>query len=254
MPLIVETCIASHIGDRAEQQDRVDLFSHRKHPGLLMAALADGMGGHSGGAVAAEQVMERARQNLEAYAPPTETPRHFLEEIIRDAHVAATLARFTSDKEPHTTAVVFLLHAGRADWAHCGDSRLYHFRGPQTLKRTEDHSLVGQLVREGRISQQAAEAHPQRNVLVSCLGGSEAPLVEHGGADRLVSGDAFLLCSDGVWGYFSDGELAEITARQKTRQAAEEIIGLARKRAQGGGDNLSLVLVKLVETGAASAA
>lgn len=247
MPLRIETCIASHIGDRREQQDRVDLFAHPKRPGILMAVLADGMGGHSGGAMAAEQVIVRAHQNLAVYAPQAETPRECLEEIIRDAHVAVTLTRFTSEKDPHTTAVVFLLHGGKASWAHCGDSRLYHFRGTETASRTTDHSLVEELLRLGRIGPLAAENHPQRNVLMSCLGGSDAPRVDHGEADRLVAGDAFLLCSDGLWGYFSDAELAAVIARQSARQAAEELIALARERAQGGGDNISLGLVKLVE-------
>lgn len=248
MPLRVETCVASHIGDRPEQQDRADLFGHPGRPGLLLAALADGMGGHSGGALAAEQVMVRARQNLDVYAPHSETPGHFLEEILRDAHVAVTLTRFTSEKDPHTTAVVFLLHAGGAAWAHCGDSRLYHFRGPAALSRTRDHSLVEEWVRQGRISAAEAQSHPQRNVLVSCLGGSQAPRVDHGGAQGLAAGDAFLLCSDGLWTYFDDTELAAIIARHSTRQAAEELVSEARARAHGGGDNLTLALVKLVES------
>jgi PPM family protein phosphatase len=247
MPLSVETCIASHIGDRAEQQDRVDLFGHPKRPGMLMAALADGMGGHSGGGIAAEQVIVKARQNLAVYAPQTETPGDCLEEIIHDAHVSVTLTRFTTEKDPHTTAVVFLLHAGRASWAHCGDSRLYHLRGPQPVSRTTDHSLVENLLRQGRITPAAAETHPHRNVLMSCLGSTQAPQVARGGVDRLVAGDAFLLCSDGLWAYFSDAELAAIIARQSARQAAGELVALARERADGAGDNISLVLVKLVE-------
>jgi serine/threonine protein phosphatase PrpC len=247
MALRIETCMARHIGDRAEQQDRVDLFAHPTRPGMLMAVLADGMGGHSGGSMAAEQLLVKARQNLEVYAPAQETPRHLLEEIIHDAHVVVKLTRYTSEKEPHTTAVVFLLQAGRADWAHCGDSRLYHFRGQQTVSRTRDHSLVGELLRKGRISPAAAETHPQRHVLVSCLGSAVAPRVDHGGVDRLAAGDAFLLCSDGLWSHFSDGELAALIARQSARQAAEELVSVARARACGYGDNLSLAIVKLVD-------
>lgn len=214
---------------------------------MLMAALADGMGGHSGGGIAAEQLIVKARQNLADYAPQTESPGDCLEEIIRDAHVAVTLTRFTSEKDPHTTAVVFLLHGGRAAWAHCGDSRLYHLRGDQAVSCTEDHSLVADLLRHGRITAAEAEKHPHRNVLMSCLGASDPPRVARGGADRLVAGDAFLLCSDGLWAYFSNGELASIIARQSARQAAEELVGLARERAKGHGDNISLALVKLVE-------
>ena len=212
-----------------------------------MAALADGMGGHSGGGIAAEQVILRARQNLAVYAPQAETPGDCLEEIIREAHITVTLARFTSEKDPHTTAVVFLLHGGQAHWAHCGDSRLYHLRGCQAVSRTTDHSLVEDLLREGRITPAEAEMHPRRNVLMSCLGGPDVPRVARGGVDRLVAGDAFLLCSDGLWAYFSDAELSAIVARQSAREAAGELVSLARERAQGRGDNISLALVKLLE-------
>ena len=69
MPLTIEACTAQHIGDRKEQQDRVAIFAHPKAKGTLLAVLADGMGGHTGGALAAEQVVHTARQNFEANGP-----------------------------------------------------------------------------------------------------------------------------------------------------------------------------------------
>lgn len=247
MPLSIETCVAQHIGDRAEQQDRVSLIGHPHRPDMLLAVLADGMGGHTGGGLAAEQLIIRARQNFEVYSPKTETPEQLLNEIVHDAHVVVTLSGFTSEKQPHTTAVVFLLQGNRAHWAHCGDSRLYHFRDGKPLTRTRDHSLVEELVRSGRIGRHEAEAHPQRHVLVSCLGSTQAPRVEHGGVDRVRAGDVFLLCSDGLWAHFDESELAGLVARQGARAAAEELVAAARERAKGGGDNISLAVVKLVQ-------
>jgi serine/threonine protein phosphatase PrpC len=245
MALIVETCVARHTGDRSEQQDRAEIFAHPNQPGTMMAVLADGMGGHTGGALAAEQVLLRAKQNFEAYQPSTESPRQLLEGIISEAHLMIRLARFTSEKEPHSTAVALMLQPDRISWIHCGDSRLYHFRGAQTLSRSQDHSLVAELQRRGRLDEAGAQIHPRRNVLLSCLGSDSRPQVELGQAVPPVAGDSFLLCSDGLWAHFSDHELADIIAAGPARRAAESLVEMARKRCGGAGDNISLVIIKL---------
>lgn len=247
MSLTVETCVARHIGDRKEQQDRVALFGHPTRPGLMMAVLADGMGGHSGGSMAAEQVMLTAEQNFHAFKPLHETPEHLLASVVNDAHTVIKLTRFTSEKDPHSTAVVFLLQPGKAHWAHCGDSRMYHFRGKETVSRSVDHSLVEDLVRRGRLTEAEAEHHPQRNVLLSCLGSEREPRIEHGHAEPLVAGDSFLLCSDGLWGHFSDQELAAAVDSGPARHAARILVEEARRRAGGYGDNISLAIIKVVE-------
>lgn len=254
MPLTVETCVARHTGDRLEQQDRVALFAHPRRPGMMMAVLADGMGGHSGGALAAEQVLLKAKQNFETYSPASETPRHLLESIVNEAHLVIRLTRFTTEKDPHSTAVVLMLQPGRVDWAHCGDSRLYHFRGASTASRSLDHSLVGELQRKGKLDEAGALNHPQRNVLLSCLGSEREPRVDYGEISPLVAGDSFLLCSDGLWAYFSDEELGEAIASLPPREAARVLVDQARERALGSGDNISLSIVKLVDAPANGAA
>lgn len=245
MPLIAETCVARHTGDRKEQQDRVALFAHPTQPGTLLAVLADGMGGHSGGAMAAEQVAIKAKQNFEAFMPQHETAEHLLDSIVRESHVVIKLTRFTSEQDPHSTAVVFVLQPGRASWVHCGDSRLYHFRGRETCLRSQDHSLVGELLRKGKLDEEGALRHPQRNVLLSCLGSDREPRIEYGEARPLVAGDCFLLCSDGLWSYFSNEELATVIDSHTPREAAQLLIDLARDRAGGYGDNISLAIIKL---------
>ena len=220
---------------------------------MLMAVLADGMGGHSGGAMAAEQVLIRARQNFEAYAPAQETPEDLLRSVIDEAHTVIKLTRFTSEQDPHSTAVVFTLQQGKAYWAHCGDSRLYHFRGAHTMSRSADHSLVGELQRKGRLDENQALNHPQRNVLLSCLGSDREPRIEYGCEASPVAGDCFLLCSDGLWAYFTDFELASTLQEFPPRAAAERLIAQVRQRAGGSGDNISLAVIKLVPIQSATA-
>ena len=132
-------------------------------------------------------------------------------------------------------------------WAHSGDSRLYRFRGDRVTFRTTDHSYVEQLVARGKISPEQALVHPNRNILVTSLGGGEAPLINFGEAEDLLAGDAFLLCSDGLWGYFSDDELGGVVAAFSAREACDTLINRARARAKGEGDNISVVILKLVE-------
>ncbi|MDR1662408.1 MAG: protein phosphatase 2C domain-containing protein [Azoarcus sp.] len=246
MRVSVETCVARHIGDRKEQQDRVAVLTHPSHPGALLVALADGMGGHSGGATAAEQVILAAHRGLEAFTPATDQPAQVLDSVIHSAHASIRLSQFTSEQDPHSTVVAYMLHRGKAYWAHCGDSRLYHFRNRQLLARTNDHSLVGELQRRGKLSAEEALRHPQRNVLVACLGGDRPPRIERGGGGDVAIGDCFLLCSDGLWTYFDNDELAAALADVPAAEAAQRLLDLARRRAEGSGDNIALAVIGFV--------
>jgi PPM family protein phosphatase len=242
MALQIEAATGTHIGDKKEQQDRLAVFPGS---GVLLAVVADGMGGLTGGAMAAEQVISTAKQLFDAWSPATEPGEALLRAVADEAHVAIRLSRFTSEQEPHSTLVALLVHGERACWAHSGDSRIYLYRGGTLVYRTVDHSYVEHLHREGKISSAERETHPQRNFLVSCLGAREAPRVEIGSAAELRAGDAFLLCTDGLWAYFTEAELGAVLTGLAPRQAAEKLIAAARVRAKGNGDNLSLVIVKL---------
>jgi PPM family protein phosphatase len=250
MPLVIETCTAQHIGDRTEQQDRVGIFGHPRAKGALLAVLADGMGGHTGGALAAEQVLHSAKQNFDGMLPSADNIRDILAVAIADAHDAIKLTRYTSEQDPHSTACLLVLQPGRADWAYCGDSRIYHFRNGERLARTTDHSYVMDLVKKGFITEAQAEQHPNKNILLSCLGDVEPPTVDVGESAPLVGGDAFLVCSDGLWAYFTDDELGRLLHEFTPRQAAETLIDQARKRANGRGDNCSLAIVRVRDASA----
>jgi serine/threonine protein phosphatase PrpC len=246
MPFAIDTCAAMHIGDRHEQQDRVAILPHPTRSDCLLAVLADGMGGHTGGAIAAQQVILKAKQNFSSYQPSSESNNEFLRSVIDEAHVVIKLTRFTSEADPHSTAVVMVLRPGHADWAHCGDSRLYHFRRGKIVSHTPDHSLVGELVRTNRITEEMALHHPQRNLLLSCLGAEKEPRIDFGGAPELEPGDCFMLCSDGLWGLVGDDELGSTLHELDPRAAARVLINAARSRGEGGGDNISLAIVKIM--------
>jgi serine/threonine protein phosphatase PrpC len=163
-------------------------------------------------------------------------------------------SRFMNEKDPHSTVVMLLLQPGKATWAHCGDSRLYRFRDGEPIFRSVDHSYVEHLIATGRLTPEEALTHPNRNVLVTSLGGKEDPRFDFGEAHDLTGGDSFVICSDGLWGYFDDLEMGRIVAENSARRASEILVDAARARAAGGGDNLSLVIIKLNEARPAVAA
>jgi len=245
MPIRIEAGTGQHIGDRTEQQDRLLIIPSKKEPGVVLAVVADGMGGHTGGAMAAQQVVSTAQQIFENYSTKDETPQKLLTSIVHESHLIITLSSYTSEQEPHSTVVAMLLQKDRADWAYVGDSRLYHFRGQPLIQRTIDHSYVEQLFKEGKITAAEKETHPNKNILVHCLGGQNPPLIDFGHTDKLEPNDCFILCSDGLWAYFTEIELGAILSSCAPRVASEQLIALARERGAGHGDNVSLAIIKL---------
>lgn len=244
MALTLDACVAQHQGDRSEQQDRVGLAAHPRRKGTVLAVLADGMGGHTGGALAAEQVVHTAQSDFSCYAPRDESAADLLHTVIREAHLLIRSSRCLNEKEPHSTVVLLLLEPTGATWAHCGDSRLYHYRGDRLLSHTADHSYVQRLVRLGRLTPEQALIHPNRNVLLTSLGGRDDPKVDVGRSE-VQPGDSFLLCSDGLWAYFTPAEMGGVLAAFPARQAAEILTERARQRARGDGDNCSLAVLRL---------
>jgi serine/threonine protein phosphatase PrpC len=247
MSVVIDACAAQHQGDRKEQQDRVAILAHSRLQGVALAVVADGMGGHTGGALAAEQVVHTAKNNLDHFSPKEETPQSMLENSMREAHTMIKAARFINEKDPHSTAVMLLLQPGKMTWAHCGDSRLYRFRGDQLLTRSVDHSYVEHLLSSGKITPEQALTHPNRNILLTSLGGQDEPKFDISESHELQAGDSFVLCSDGLWAYFDDAEMGGIVAAYPARRACEILVERARERGAGGGDNVSLAIIKLIK-------
>lgn len=235
-----------HRGDRPYQQDQVDLLVHPRVPGCAMAVLADGMGGKSGGRKAADQVLLTARQLFERFVPDSDDAAETLKQLVVESHLMIKLTAITAEEEPHSTVAAFLVSADRScEVVHAGDSRVYHFRGPHMVSRTIDHSFVQRLVDEGRLAEEDANSHPQSNLLTGCLGTQQDPPVTRKHIERLEIGDSLLACSDGLWHYFTPQELGTIVDALPPREAGEMLVNKARQRARGGGDNLSLVLLRV---------
>lgn len=235
-----------HKGDRDYQQDQVNLFAHERIPGCLLGIVADGMGGRSGGRKASDQVMMTAKQLFERYSPASDDAPSLLRQIIDEAHTVIKLTAISTEQEPHSTLAAFLINpAGDCHWAHTGDSRIYHYQANKLVHRTSDHSYVQTLVDKGEITEEEANIHPQSNVLTGCLGTEEPPPITQHFIPKLRPDDVLLACSDGVWHYFTSSEIGSALSMLSPREATEFLIQKARSRARGGGDNLSLVIVKL---------
>lgn len=235
-----------HKGDRDYQQDQVILLSHPRVSGCVLAVLADGMGGRSGGRKASDQVMLTARQLFERYSPETDDAAATLMQLVQEAHTVIKLTAISAEEEPHSTVAAFLINpGGDCYWVHAGDSRIYHFHGNKFIKKTMDHSYVQTLVNRGEITEEEANVHPQSNILMGCLGTECEPPVATHFISKLSAGDILMACSDGVWHYFNTAEIGSILSNLSAREAAEFLIEKSRSRAHGGGDNLSLVVVKL---------
>jgi serine/threonine protein phosphatase PrpC len=235
-----------HKGDRDHQQDQVNLIIHHRVSGCLLGIVADGMGGRSGGRKASDQVMMTAKQLFERYDPGSDDAAAMLKQVVEEAHIVIKLTAFSSEEEPHSTLAAFLINPeGDCHWVHTGDSRIYHFHGSKLVHRTTDHSYVQTLVDKGEITDEQANAHPQSNILMGCLGTEEEPPIAQHYIEQLQPQDVLVACSDGVWHHFSPSEMGSALSMLSPREAAEFLIQKARLRAHGGGDNLSLVIVKL---------
>ncbi len=249
----IEAGTAQHIGNRPEQLDRTGLFTSTTAPGYLLAVLADGMSGHGGGKLAAEQVVHTARNLFDAWNPDRVTVQQLMLSMIDEAHTMIKLngisARTDPPTEPHSTIVLLIVTPqGNAIWLHVGDSRLYRFHGKQFIDHTSDEAYVQSLIADGKIPLEAAKNHRRSALLTNALGTTvREPFITFGETSGLQGGDAFLLCSDGLWHYFADSELAAAIALKTPRQAAEMLIEKAQERAKGKGDNCTMAIVKLVK-------
>ena len=245
----IEAGTAQHIGNRPQQNDRTALFGGARAPGYMMAVLADGV---HGGALASEQVLHTSKQLFDEFAggavPDLQRLAGLLQAICAEAHAIITMNPIAASSEPQTTLLLLVLTpAGQAIWAHVGHSRLYRFSNTSCVQRSDDNAYVDYLIHNEGVAPAAARKHAKSRLLGNTVGAQvRQPFLSIGVHQGLQAGDAFLLCSDGLWQFFTEAELGAALARNSPRQAAELLINKARERAAGKGDNCSMAIVKLV--------
>lgn len=234
--------IASDIGGRNEQQDSVDLLSSDIDDSHLII-VADGMGGHEGGALASKMVVETARRHFNNGRDPD--PVSFLRKLCIDSHNAINALGTNEQRSPGSTCVLLYLSGNEAYWAHVGDSRLYHFSNDKLQQQTCDHSVVQLMVDRGDMSADEAAASSMQNQLYMCLGGSNTPDPDLD-ADAAVNDELFILCSDGFWSHVEPEEVLAYLKKQSFEDdCAARLVERAKNRGGDEGDNISLALIRL---------
>ena len=210
--------------------------SLRVHRDAGLVVVADGMGGHPGGDMASRVAVEVVERAVAEEATG-------LTEALRLAHRAIIdSGRKAGTPGMGTTCVAARL---RSDWLECawvGDSRIYRLHADGLERLSRDHSYVQSLVDAGALSPEAAERHPERNVLTQCLGGfgDDTPEIGHRRVP-VVPGDRLLLCTDGLTGELHDARIESVLADEpKDQQAAWALVEAAL--AAGGRDNVTVIV------------
>ncbi len=236
------------LGGRETQQDDLVCF-HDASEGVHLLVLADGMGGDGAGELASEGVVHIARRLWEMRLWQTQPGSLFLESLCQQAHEELHRRRVgLISGEPHSTVVAILVRGAQVSWVHVGDSRLYRFQRGRLIGRTEDHS-VAQLKRQrGELTEHELATDPDQHKLLRGLGGSEAPVVEHGCA-LLRADQTFVMCSDGVWEQLTAEELGRLSWRTDQNDALREALALAVERGGVNGDNVALIFARLGPAG-----
>ena len=242
---------ANRLGNRDSNQDR---FAVIERPQSILLVLADGMGGHEGGLLAASTFVVKFTEAFRNAPSPLAEPNQFLRETFMLAHHAVIDAGGRHDPpiNPRTTGVACIVQNGSVWWAHVGDSRFYLLRGGNVLMRTRDHSHVEDLLQQGKITEKRMKTHPQRNQVTRCIGGNalKTPEPTVGEPAALEVHDVVLLCSDGLWGSLNDDVIAVSVA--ETRSMAplvEQFAEQAELASYPKCDNVSVAALRWLGAG-----
>jgi len=212
----------------------------------IIAAVADGMGGHVGGAIASSTAVDSLEQyirNLPGSANLPTSLAETLEQAIKDANQA--IQSQAAKKGLHgmgTTLTAAMVGTTSAVIANVGDSRAYLLRNGSLDQITEDHSLVGEQVRKGLLPKEALETHPQRNILTRALGNAPQVVVDIFHVE-LEPADTILLCSDGLYPVVEHKDIGMMLSNNTSQDACRHLIEAANTR--GGPDNTTVIIIQV---------
>lgn len=237
----------SRLGNRSMNQDRGCVVEHDES---LLIFVADGMGGHKGGELAAQEAQDTFVRNLRSQQTPIENPAVFLQMTMLEAH--NNIARLCSEEDPpyypRTTCVACLVQQNQAWWVHLGDSRLYLIRDNGLVERTRDHTYIEELYQNDVITEEEMLTHPMRNYVTYCIGGpNEMPPVSNGHCDELHNNDIILLCSDGMWGALNVEDISKLSS-MPMETAIYYMAEEAERISYPHSDNVTLVGIRVLAT------
>jgi len=238
----------SRTGKRANNEDRLAYCYSRE---ALLMVVADGMGGHYYGEVAAQIAVQTLTEAFpQAFKRKVLDPFMFLQENMLNAHrgILDFAGKHHLLDSPRTTCVACIVQNSVAYWAHAGDSRLYLLRNGKVLAQTRDHSRVRMLVDQGKISEAEVTGHPDRNKIYGCLGGQQAPQIEYSRKTTLETGDVLLLCTDGAWSVLPGDSMAAALKTADLMRAVPALLDQAEERGGPHADNLSMIAVRWGDT------
>ena len=244
----VETAQVSRQGNRNDNQDRASIVVTDTR---ILLTVADGMGGHIGGDVAAEAAIDALVRSFKRLRGGIRDAGDFLRESIVEAHEAVVMlgAALAPELRPRTTITVCVVADNTATWAHVGDSRIYLMRDQKVLIRTRDHSAVELLVQQGLLKDADVHTHPMRNFVEQCLGGEpEIPQITITEPRPLMAGDVMLLCSDGFWAPLKEAHLAkELNSHLDLQDIVDVLAREAEETAAPSSDNVTAVALRWMD-------
>ena len=256
-PAALKVVVVTDLGNIRTNNEDTGLFFRIADPGLAggngsLLMVADGMGGHAAGEVAskmaADIITKEYFKNGTGGNIEKTLSRVF---TLANKNIYDSAAANQALRGMGTTCTALVVVHNHVFYAHVGDSRAYIIKKKSIARITTDHTYVQELVKEGKITAAEAEEHPQRNILTNAMGTRPQIRIDTGRCDFVLEDtDTLLLCSDGLYDYLQDAEIAAMVNSNSPQQAAEALVAEAKKR--GGHDNITVVMA--VKTSATSMA